>query len=93
MIKIIKEESTISYVEERDWFLGDLKLRETILKEEELTHYNNGLITKDENTYYIRMNNGKICSGQISQNGIVREISIQKCIDVMNKVDWNKEVI
>lgn len=90
MIKVIKEKSTFSFVKERDWFIGDLKMKENVIKEENEVHYNNGLITSHIYKYYIRVNKkGKICSGQISQDGVIRELSIENCIKIMNAVDWN----
>ena len=93
MVKIIKYKSVFSYVEERDWYLGSLKLREVVIKEEEETHYDNGLILKETNTYYIRCdNNGKVCSGEVSYGGIIRRISCERGLEVINSVDWNTAV-
>lgn len=90
MVKIMKDESTFSFIEERDWFLGELSLREIVIEERNETHYSNGLVTKHTNKYYIRLNSRReVCSGQVSQNGVIREMSVQRCMDVMNSVDWS----
>lgn len=91
MLEIVENKSTFSFIEERDWYIGELKLREMVIEEQEETHYNNGYISKDKYVYYIRLDdNGKVCSGQISNHWIIRELSIQRCVDAINSVDWNE---
>ena len=91
MLEIVKNKSTFSFIEERDWYIGELKLREVVIEEQEEVHYNNGHISKDEYVYYIRFDShNRVCSGEISHRGIIRELSIKHCINVINSVDWNK---
>lgn len=90
MLKIIKNKSTFSFIEERDWYIGDLKLREAVIEEKTETHYNNGFVSKNKDVYYIRHDNNGVRSGEVCSCNVIRQISIQRCIDVMNAVDWNK---